>query len=224
MKINKVAQGLKVAQDFSPAIAIVLLLLAPLVHAQPPPQPPPGAPAQPPPVGRGGRGGGGRGGIAVMTLASTAWADGAQIPLKYTQAGDSVSPPLAWTNVPDNIASFVLIVHDVDSAIGTGADDILHWMVWNIPAATRSLPEGVQQGPQLADGMRQISATGPYYRGPGALSMGSPHHYVFELFAIDQPITVQAVGASPPETRAAILAAIAGHVRGKAAYTGLFKR
>jgi len=209
------------------------LLIAPLLGAillaQPPPppppspQPPPGAPAQPLPGGRGGRGGG-RGGIAVMTLTSTAWADGAQIPLKYTQAGESVSPPLAWTNVPDNIASFVLIVHDVDAAIGTGADDILHWMVWNIPAATRGLPEGVQPGPQLADGMRQISATGPYYRGPGALAAGPAHHYVFELFALDAPIDVPPVGASPPSTRAAVVTAMAGHVRGKAVYTGLFKR
>ena len=216
----------KVAQDFSPAIAIVLLLLVPIAHAQPPqpppPQAPPGAPAQP--GGRGGRGGGGRGGIAVMTLASTAWADGGQIPAKYTQAGESVSPPLTWTSVPDNVASFVLIVHDVDSAIGTGADDILHWMVWNIPAATRSLPEGVPQGSQLADGMRQISATGPYYRGPGALAAGPAHHYVFELFALDAPIEVPPVGASPPLTRAAVVTAMAGHVRGKAVYSGLFKR
>ena len=159
-----------------------------------------------------------------MTLTSSAWSDGGQIPAKYTQAGDQVSPPLAWSNVPDNIASFVLIVHDVDSAIGTGADDILHWMVWNIPGATRSLAEGVQQGPQLADGTRQISASGPYYRGPGAPAAGPPHHYVFELFALDTMLDVPAVGQSPPLTRAAVMTAMAGRIRGKAVYTGLFKR
>ena len=159
-----------------------------------------------------------------MTLTSSAWSDGGQIPAKYTQAGDQVSPPLAWSNVPDDIASFVLIVHDVDSAIGTGADDILHWMLWNIPGDTRSLAEGVPQGPQLADGMRQISASGPYYRGPGALAAGPPHHYLFELFALDAPLEVPPVGASPPQTRAAVVAAMAGHVRGKAVYSGLFKR
>jgi len=199
-----------------------LLVAVPMAHAQPPPPPSPPA-GQPPPAGRGGRGGG-RGAIAVMTLTSTAWSDGGQIPVKYTQAGDQMSPPLAWSNVPENIASFVLIVHDVDSAIGTGADDILHWMLWNIPGATRSLAEGVQQGPQLADGTRQISASGPYYRGPGALAAGPPHHYVFELFALDAPLDVPPVGASPPQTRAAVVAAMAGHVRGKAVYSGLFKR
>jgi Raf kinase inhibitor-like YbhB/YbcL family protein len=159
-----------------------------------------------------------------MTLSTSAWPDGGTIPVKYTQAGDQTSPPLAWSNVPDNVTTFVLIAHDVDAAIGNGTDDMLHWMVWSIPSAARSLPEGVPQGAQLADGMRQISATGPYYRGPGALAAGPPHHYVFELFALDAAIDVPAVGASPPQTRAAVVAAMAGHVRGKAAYTGLFKR
>jgi Raf kinase inhibitor-like YbhB/YbcL family protein len=159
-----------------------------------------------------------------MTLTSSAWTDGGQIPAKYTQAGDQVSPPLAWSNVPDNIASFVLIVHDVDSAIGTGADDILHWMLWNIPAGTRSLAEGVPPISQLPDGTRQISASGPYYRGPGAAAAGPAHHYVFELFALDATIDVPAVGASPPQTRAAVLAAMAGHVRAKGVLVGLFHR
>ena len=194
----------------------LLVLFAPL-HAQPPA-------GQPPPGGRGGRGGGGRGGIVTMTLTTSAWTDGGMIPAKYTQAGDQVSPPLAWSSVPDNIASFVLIVHDADSAIGTGADDILHWLLWNIPGAARSLPEGVPQGPQLADGTLQISASGPYYRGPGALSAGPPHHYVFELYALDAVLDVPPVRASPPQTRAAVMAAMAGHVRGKAVYAGLFRR
>jgi Raf kinase inhibitor-like YbhB/YbcL family protein len=178
---------------------------------------PPGAPA---PSGRGG----GRGGVPVMTLTSTAWPDGGQIPLKHTQAGDQVSPPFAWSNVPDGVASFVLIAHDLDAAIGNGTDDTLHWMLWNIPAASRGLNEGLLARPELPDGTRQISAGGPYYRGPGAAAAGPAHHYVFELFALDVPLDVPAVGASPPQTRAAVIAAMAGHVRGKAAYIGLFKR
>jgi Raf kinase inhibitor-like YbhB/YbcL family protein len=183
-----------------------------------PPAPAPGA--QPPPGGRGG----GRGSVQVMTLTTAAWADGGSIPGKYSQAGDQASPPLAWSNVPDGVASFALVVHDLDAAAGNGADDMLHWMLWNIPATVRSLPEAVPQGSQLPDGTRQISATGPYYRGPGAPAAGPAHHYVFELFALDAPVDVPAVGASPPQTRAMIAAAMAGHVRGKAALVGLFKR
>jgi hypothetical protein len=199
---------------------------APQRGAQPQGGPPqqPQQPQQPPQPAPGGRGGRGRGAIPVMTLSSTAWPDGGQIPIKYTQVGEEASPPLAWSNVPDATASFVLIVHDVDAAIGNGTDDLLHWMLWNIPGAATSLPERVAPGPQLPDGTRQISATGPNYRGPGALATGPPHHYVFELFALDAPLEVPAVGASPPQTRAAVVAAMAGHVRGKAAFVGLFKR
>jgi Raf kinase inhibitor-like YbhB/YbcL family protein len=204
-----------------PVILAVIVLCSTLAFARQlgaQPTPPPGA--QPPSGGRGG----GRGGVQVMTLTTDAWADGGSIPAKYSQAGDQVSPPLAWSNVPDGVASFALVVHDVDAAAGNGADDTLHWMLWNIPATVRNLPEAVPQGSQLADGTRQTSVSGPYYRGPGAPAAGPAHHYVFELFALDAPIDVPAVGASPAQTRVTIAAAMAGHVRGKAALVGLFKR
>ena len=202
--------------------ALVLLFSA-LAYGEQRGTPPSGAPpgGQPPP---GGRGGGARRGAQVITLETKAWPDGGQIPAKYTQAGEQVSPPLTWSNVPDGVASFVLLAHDLDGATGNGTDDILQWLLWNIPAAARSLPEGVPQGSQLPDGTRQISVSGPYYRGPGAPAAGPAHHYAFELFALDATMDVQAVGASPAQTRAAIVAAMAGHVRGKAVYVGLFKR
>jgi Raf kinase inhibitor-like YbhB/YbcL family protein len=168
---------------------------------------------------------GGRGrGPVVMTLSSPAWPDGGTIPLKHAQPGGDVSPPLSWSNAPPNTASFVLIVHDLDAITGNGLDDVLHWMVWNIPATATSLPEAVPQGATLSGGARQISVTGPNYRGPAAPAAGPPHHYVFELYALDVMLDVPAVGASPAQTRAAVLAAMAGHVRGKGVYTGLFKR
>jgi Raf kinase inhibitor-like YbhB/YbcL family protein len=215
-------------------LALMLVFAAAaLVPAQTPPpatttvQTPPGAPAQTPaPPGRGGGGGRGRGGTVIMTLTAP-WAPGAEIPLKYTQAGGEVSPALSWDNPPETVVSFALIVHDVSAAVNPGTDDVLHWMVWNIPAASRGLPEGVPRGSQLPDGTRQISATGPNYRGPGALASGPPHVYVFELFALDSMIDVPALGptgASVPQIRAAVMAAMATHVRGKAVTAGVFKR
>lgn len=185
------------------------------------PNPLPAPPAQ--------QGGGGnfqnrRGPIQTMTLTTTAWADGGMIPVKYTQAGAQVSPPLAWSNVPDGTTSFVLIAHDVDAPVGQATDDLLHWMVWNIPGATRSLAEGIPHGNPMADGARQISATAPGYRGPGALAAGPTHHYVFEIFALDSNIEVPAVGQSPPLTRAAVTAAMAGKIRARGTLVGLFKR
>ena len=161
--------------------------------------------------------------VQVMTLTGP-WPDGGVIPAPFSQAGRDQSPALSWSNVPEGVTSFVLIVHDLDAAIGNGTDDLLHWMVWNIPGTENRLPAGVPQGPTRPDGSRQIGASGPYYRGPAAPASGPPHHYVFELFALDAAVNVPAVGESPAATRAAVMAAMAGHIRGKAVYTGLYKR
>lgn len=203
-----------------PLLFAILMSSTAVLAAQAPSQPasPPARPS------RAQANGGRPRAIQVMTLTSTAWPDGGRMPAKHTQAGGEVSPPLAWDNVPDDVASFVLLVHDPDAAVGTGTDDMLHWLVWDIPGAARSLPEGIAQGPQLPDGARQISGTGPYYRGPGAPAAGPAHHYVFELYALDTKVDVPAVGASPAQTRAAVESAMVGHVRGKAAMVGLFRR
>ena len=217
---TKITKGTKILLLGILSLAVTLSAQAPPAQ-QPPPQNPP-AGGQP---GRGG--GGGRGGVQVMTLTTTAWADGGVIPAKHAQNGGEVSPPLAWSNVPEGIGSFVLIVHDLDSTgggRGGPVGDFLHWMIWNIPGTAKGLPEGIPHESDLPDGARQIGATGPGYRGPGAPADGPPHHYAFELYAIDGTLEVPAVGASPAETRAAVLAAMAGRVRGKAAMIGTFKR
>jgi len=198
--------------------ALLLASAAALAAAQPPPPAPPqGRPGAPPAQQF-------RRNIEVLALSSTAWPDGGMIPAKYSQVGDEVSPPFSWGAPPEGTVSFVLIAHDADTAIGNGTDDMLHWMLWNIPASARGIAEGQPQSNQWPDGTRQISATGPYFRGPGAAAAGSPHHYVFELYALDSMVDVPAVGQSPPQTRAAVMTAMAGHIRGKGAYVGLFKR
>lgn len=199
---------------------LALLVTAAGAIQNPPPQTPPAGQPAAQPQGRGR----GRGGIQIMTLRSAAWPDGGQIPAKHAQPGRDISPPLAWSGGPDPAASYVLIVHDLDAPVGTGLDDALHWLVWNIPGSTKALPEGVPQGATLPDGSRQISMTGPNYRGPGAPASGPPHHYVFEVYALDAMIDVPAVGAPPAQTRAAVAAAMAGHVRGKGVYIGTFRR
>ena len=177
----------------------------------------------PQPAGRGG-GRGGRRSIEVMKLSTSAWQDGGAIPPKFAQPGRDVSPPLSWSAAPEGTSGFVVIAHDIDGATGNGTDDVLHWLVWNIPKDATSLPEGIPQAPQRADGSRQISVSGPYYRGPAAPSTGPAHHYVFEVFAVDTLIDVPSVGVQPGPTRTAVMAAMAGHVRGKGTMVGTFKR
>jgi Raf kinase inhibitor-like YbhB/YbcL family protein len=163
-------------------------------------------------------------GVQVMTLASADWKDGGVIPAKHSQPGRDVSPALSWSAAPAGTASFVLLVHDVDAPVGNGLDDTLHWLLWDIPATARSLPEGIPGDANLPDGSRQISISGPYYRGPAAPASGPVHHYVFELFALDTVVSVPAIGSSPAATRAAVLAEMGGHVRGKATLVGVYRR
>jgi len=176
----------------------------------------------------GGRGAGApagaQGGAAPMRLMSNSFIDGGLIPLKYTQAGEQASPQLAWANAPMGTQSFVLHMHDMEGARNKTTEDQLHWLVWNIPVETRALPEGVPMG-DLKDGSHQTSATGNgVYRGPGAPANGPYHHYVFELFALDTKIDVPANPTDPFDTRGKVLAAIQGHVLGKAVYLGFFRR
>jgi Raf kinase inhibitor-like YbhB/YbcL family protein len=159
----------------------------------------------------------------AMTLTTNGWADGDDIPVKYTQAGEQVSPQLTWANTPPNTQSFVVLMHDPDVALNNTTDDQLHWLVWNIPAAATGLPEHVPQGAKLPDGSMQVSATGPVYRGPGAAATGPKHHYTIEVFALDTMLSVEPA-ATWQETRANVVKAMQGHVRGKAVYAGLFHR
>ncbi len=177
---------------------------------------------------RGGQRGGAPAGPA-MTLTVTGFVDGADIPVKFSQAapgvatGEGLSPAISWTNVPAGTQSFFLNMRDMDVARNKTTDDQAHWVVWNIPATATGLPEGVPKGAKLSDGSYQISATGQVYRGPGAAATGPRHHYMFELYALDAKIAVEPT-ADAFETRANVMKAIQGHILGKAVYGGLFKR
>jgi len=179
--------------------------------------------------GEGGRGAAAPAGAPAMTLTIPGFPDGAQIPVKFSQAaqgaapGEGTSPAMTWANVPAGTQSFVLNMHDMDVARNKTTDDQAHWVVWNIPATATGLPEGVPKGSQLADGSYQISATGQVYRGPGAPANGPHHHYMFELYALDTKLDVKPT-ADAFETRANVMKAMQGHILGKAVYGGLFRR
>ena len=187
------------------------------------------------------QGRGGRGGIRIMTLTSPSFQDGGVIPEKHAQQGRDVSPALSWTGAPDSTVSYALIVHDADAVTGDGTTDTMHWMVWGIPGNLSALPEGLPQGPTIPSlspppppgggrggggggGVRQLSVSGPYYRGPAAPASGSPHHYIFELYALDANINVQAAGQQTLPTREAVWDAMKTHIRGKAVLVGLYRR
>src|SRR5580692_5989118 len=180
---------------------------------------------------RGGRGGRGGGAIQTMTLVTTAWPDGGMIPLRYTQAGAEVSPAIQWSGAPAGTASFVLLFHDDDTVVNGSADGLLHWMLWNIPGTSTGVAQGRPDGFELEDGTRQISVSGSRYRGPGASATGPIHHYAMELYALDTMLDIKVNPQGPQEAnpnvqaiRTSVMQAMVGHIRGKAAYFGLFRR
>src|SRR5688500_13234565 len=86
------------------------------------------APAGGPP-----RGGGG-GGLVQMLVESKAFDDGGIVPPKFSMAGGNTQPDFKLSNVPATAQSIAIIMHDLDVSFGANAEDVLHWVVWNIPA------------------------------------------------------------------------------------------
>ncbi len=189
---------------------------------------------QGPPGGGQGRGGGagapgggqGRGGgrgpqAPPLLMTTTAFEDGGVIAAKFVgQMG--VSPELKWSQVPMGTQSFVLLMHDPEPSINRGLMDVTHWLVWNIPATSTGLPEGVMAAAELPDGTRQVSLRSNGYMGPGAPA-GPYHHYTFELFALDIKLDVpQATPQQAAATRTAVMMAMDGHILGKAVLVARF--
>ena len=114
-----------------------------------------------------------------MHLTSSAFADGAMIPRRFTCDDQDLSPPLAWTDVPNNVRSFVLLCDDPDAPGGTWH----HWAAYDITRDRAGLPEGVSPRDdgfkQTTNDFRRIGYGGPCPpRGHG------PHHYHFRLLAL----------------------------------------
>lgn len=157
-----------------------------------------------------------------LTLTTPAFEDGGIIPDKYSRAVEApVSPKLTWTNVPEGTVSFALILHDPDTSLQKTTNQVLHWMIFNIPGTTRELPENVPTEAKLPDGSIQAVNQGKKigYYGMGAAAAGPYHHYTFELFALDTKLSL-----GPDATQADVLKAMEGHILGKGVLVGRFHR
>jgi Raf kinase inhibitor-like YbhB/YbcL family protein len=141
------------------------------------------------------------------------------IPLQYScGAADGASPDLRWKNAPPGTITFALIFHDTDAAPGNNAMDVTHWILWNIPAGATQLPAGVApnatpDGIQQGKNIRSMNGYQPPCPPPGV----RPHHYIFELYALDTKLELP-MGSS----RADLSKAMDGHIIGKASLVGIF--
>jgi len=149
-------------------------------------------------------------------ISSSAFSEGEMIPKKFTCDGPDVSPQLSWNGAPTSTHSFALIMDDPDAPVGTW----VHWVLYNLPADTKELPEGVEKKEQLANGALQgrndFRKVG--YGGP-CPPPGKPHRYFFKLYALDANLDLKA-GA----TKADVERAMKGHVLGQAQIIGRYGR
>ncbi len=179
----------------------------------------------------GGKGKGpGRAPVPVLSVTTTAWPDGGEVPMHFAGRGDNKSPAFEFhwnlgaesTTKPESVQSYAVIFHDVENVgANKGITDTLHWSAFNIPGTATGIPEGLAAG-ELADGTKNgpgIAMRGDNpgsYFGPGA-GVGPIHHYLFEFYALDSKLDLPA-----KTTREELLKAMDGHVIGKAAYYGRF--
>jgi Raf kinase inhibitor-like YbhB/YbcL family protein len=161
----------------------------------------------------------------MMRVTSSAVEDGGILPdiysAKNNQPGKPAgSPPVAWTGAPAGTQSFVLIMHDIDVVVGKTTGDNLHWLAFNIPASVTSLPAGVPKTATLADGTVQPILRGANgFDGPGAPANGPYHHYVFDVWALDAKLPLDASAS-----RDDVLKAMDGHVLDKGTLVARFHR
>lgn len=142
-----------------------------------------------------------------MQLKSDAFTPEGNIPKPYTCDGENVSPPLRWTNVPDQAKSLALLVEDPDAPSGV----FVHWLVYNIPPHELALPKSMSRDPMIGNGIRQGENSFEHIGYDGPCPPSGVHHYRFELFALDTVL-----GLEPGATKEQLLSAIQGHVLDKA--------
>jgi Raf kinase inhibitor-like YbhB/YbcL family protein len=157
----------------------------------------------------------------ILKLTATGFSDGGPIAKKSTCQGASTSPELQWSNVPKGTASFVVVMHGTDNHPAKGMADEMFWVLWNVPANVTQLPEGLPASPQLPDGSMQAKGGRNLigYRAPCPPAGSGPHHYVFDLYAVDQKLDL-----TPEANRADVMKAIDGHILGASVYVGVFQQ
>ena len=150
-----------------------------------------------------------------IEIKSSAFDEGGIIPKKYTCDGADVSPTLSWTSVPEETKTIALICDDPDAPMGTW----VHWVLFNLPADVKELPENVPSEKNLDNGTMQ--GTNDF----GKIGYGGPcppdreHRYIFKLFALDAELEL-----AEGSTKAEVEQAIQGHIIAQAELMGKYER
>ena len=143
----------------------------------------------------------------TIKVTSSAFQQGGSIPSQYTCEGKDVSPPLAWAGAPSNAKSLAMIVDDPDAPDPAKPQRVyVHWVVYNIPAGTSSLPENGSKSGMPKGAVQGKNDWGKAEYGGPCPPIGR-HRYFFKLYALDAQLT----GLSAP-TKADLERAMKGHI------------
>jgi Raf kinase inhibitor-like YbhB/YbcL family protein len=147
----------------------------------------------------------------AMEIRSTAFAEGEEIPKRFTCDGSDIALPLAWSGIPEGAKSLLLIVDDPDASSGT----FTHWIVFNLPPEDLALSEGATLPAGTGEGVNDFGKPG--YGGP--CPPRGRHRYFHRLYALDTRLE----GLNNPG-RKQIDAAMRGHVLAEATLMGTYQR
>ena len=151
----------------------------------------------------------------TIKITSTAFTDGSMIPGDYTCDGRDISPPLAWTDVPEGTKSLAIICDDPDAPMGTW----VHWVLFNIPATINELSQDIPTDKVLENGAIQGINDFRRYGYGGPCPPGGTHRYYFKIYALDTELTEE-----PGITKADLLKAIKEHILAEGQLMGRYKR
>jgi Raf kinase inhibitor-like YbhB/YbcL family protein len=150
-----------------------------------------------------------------IKVTSTAFPEGGMIPKQYTCDGRNISPPLAWDSVPGNAKTLALTADDPDAPGRTW----VHWVVFNLPASAKNLPENVLPQEMITGGGKQ--GTNDFrkigYGGPCPPS--GTHRYYFKVYALDKEL-----GLDSRTTKDQVLKAMEGHILAQGELMGRYRR
>jgi hypothetical protein len=152
----------------------------------------------------------------TLSVSSPEFKKAEKIPVKFSGDGQGVSPRIEWSGIPEKAQSLALIMDDPDAPGGTFS----HWVIFNIPAGSKGLPEAVPSQPRLPDGSFQgkNSAGSIGYYGPYP-PMGTRHRYYFSLYALDKKLELGS-GIS----REQLLKVMEGRILDQGRLLGIYQR
>ena len=159
----------------------------------------------------------------TMTIQSNAFISGQKIPEVFTGEGQDMSPPLTWQHVPQVTRELALICDDPDAPT---PEPWVHWLIYNLPPETESLPERIPRDGQITAPVTARQGCNSWPKGDNLGYMGPMpprghglHHYHFKLYALDIPLNLP-----PCVDRAQLLAAMSDHILATAELMGTYER